>query len=253
MKRQKYDLIFSIGAACSCAQGLRDAELQVFSYPMDWLFGSDFAGRVDIVCNRFKRFIDISDLEYVFSERSIKCDAYHNKFNDLTFNHYFPTGVPLSESYDMVAQKYDRRISRLLEQIEKSERILLVYLEIPETTEQTSDKQIIKCANKLRKVYSNCKIDILYITYKPEMARGIIEENVLDNGVLRLYGNYRNKNPETPSYAVDTRFVRDMLRKYAKLKQPLYKIIRKRLLRFIIQFIPNHNVRVNLRKKWHLN
>ena len=128
MKKQKYDLIFSMGAACSCSSALRAAELQVSSYPFDWLFGSDFCGRADIVASEFKRFIDKKDLEYVFSVRSTRCDAYHNKHNDLTFNHDFERGMDLSETYPAVREKYDRRIKRLISNVENANRILIVYI-----------------------------------------------------------------------------------------------------------------------------
>lgn len=39
---KKYDLIFSIGEACSCAEVLRESRLRFYSYPFDWLYGSTF-------------------------------------------------------------------------------------------------------------------------------------------------------------------------------------------------------------------
>ena len=54
---KKYDLIFSIGEACSCTSALRLAKLQFKSYPLDWLFGSDFIGRCKILASQFEHFI----------------------------------------------------------------------------------------------------------------------------------------------------------------------------------------------------
>lgn len=45
-KKEKYDLILSIGEACSCTQALRKSNLQIFSYPFDWLFGASFETEV---------------------------------------------------------------------------------------------------------------------------------------------------------------------------------------------------------------
>ena len=38
-----YDFIFGLGNACSCTQTLREADLQVLSFPFDWviLSGAD--------------------------------------------------------------------------------------------------------------------------------------------------------------------------------------------------------------------
>jgi len=40
---EAYDLIFSIGEACFCTQILRFNNLQEFSYPFDWMYGSTFS------------------------------------------------------------------------------------------------------------------------------------------------------------------------------------------------------------------
>lgn len=39
---KKYDLIFSVGEARSCAEVLRESRLRFYSYPFDWLYGSTF-------------------------------------------------------------------------------------------------------------------------------------------------------------------------------------------------------------------
>lgn len=89
MKAQKYDFVFSIGEACSCTQILRQQGLQKASYPFDWLFGSTFVKRCELLASEFKDFIRKEDLEFSYEERSIKCYAYHNKLNGITFNHDF--------------------------------------------------------------------------------------------------------------------------------------------------------------------
>ena len=54
----QYDLIFSLGSACSCTETLRANKLQYYSYPFDWLYGNNFKGRIDIFLNDFQRYID---------------------------------------------------------------------------------------------------------------------------------------------------------------------------------------------------
>ena len=124
--KKKYDLVFSLGAACSCAQTLIGANLRQFSSPFDWLFGSDFSGRCEILSSNFQRFLEEKDLTYSYSERSVSCDAYYNNYNSLTFNHDFETKKELKETYPAVKEKYDRRINRLLQKIQKANSILIV-------------------------------------------------------------------------------------------------------------------------------
>ncbi len=104
-----FDLIFSIGEACSCSQCLRNSRLQFYSYPFDWLYGADFIARIKLLTSGMKDFINKEDLEYHSEERNINCIAYHNKRNDIVFNHDFKKGVPFDEMYQIVKEKYDRR------------------------------------------------------------------------------------------------------------------------------------------------
>ena len=65
-KKNKYDLIMSIGEACFCSQSLRYRNLQRYSYPLDWGFGGNFEKRLSIVKNKFdehfkKEFLECLD------------------------------------------------------------------------------------------------------------------------------------------------------------------------------------------------
>lgn len=248
--KKKYDLIFSMGAACSCSSALRSAELQVASYPFDWLFGSDFCGRADIVVKDFKRFIDKEDLEFAFSERSIKCDAYHNKYNDLTFNHDFEKGKNLAETYQAVHEKYERRINRLLTNIAKANSVLIVYIETPDSVKSLSDNKIKAAFEKVQRHFNDKHIDLIYLS--PDNTLANMHEYKISENIIRLIGNYKSKSVNDVSYAVDARLLKNLLQTRYALRQPLIVTIKKKLLRMFIQFIPSHNKRQILRKKYHL-
>src|SRR5574344_454709 len=163
----KYDLIFGIGEACSCSQALRNQNLQVYSYPFDWLFGSTFEGRINILVNKFKDFINKSDLEYSYSKRNIHCNAYHNKKNDLTFNHDFQKDISFEEAYPQIRTKYDRRINRLLQKIESAKSILVVYLQTPELNHiQIENDLIISSFAKIKKCYPDKIIHCFFFQNK---------------------------------------------------------------------------------------
>ena len=63
--RTRYDLVFGAGVACSCAQTLREAELQLLSFPFDWVgpnarcsaYDEDVLRRVNHICNDFDGWI----------------------------------------------------------------------------------------------------------------------------------------------------------------------------------------------------
>ena len=182
----QYDLVFGIGGACSCTQILRKCCLQFNSYPYDWLFGSDILTRVKILSNNYKDFINFEDFEdagYDNNDKNNLCEAYHNKNNDITFNHDFAYDKPLAETYDAVKQKYDRRIKRQISQIENSENVLVVYLQPPHERTVVDNETLIKSHDVLQTRFSKQNITLLYVycnhgkkdaSYK-EIQKGIIK------------------------------------------------------------------------------
>ena len=250
--KNKYDLIFSLGEACSCTQALRKSDLQYASYPLDWLFGSNFNGRMDILVSDFNKFIEQSDLQYSYSERSISCDAYLNNKNQITFNHDFPTGVPLEESYPMVAEKYQRRINRLLDNIKNADSVLIVYIETPNNKNHTSDKDIICGWEKIKEKYFNKKIDLLYFMNDTTLPpKSVKKENITPN-ITKVTANYKNQAPNVVPYAVDNDVLKSVLKQYS-LKTPLGFKIKQITKKILIKLIPIKSIRKNLRKKYHVN
>lgn len=188
MLTTKYDFVFSIGEACPCTQVLRQLGLQDASYPFDWLFGSTFIGRCKILTEEFKDFIRKEDLEYSYEERSLKCNAYYNKLNDIVFNHDFLKSLDFEEAYPLVKEKYDRRIRRLLEKIKNSNSVLVVYLEIPTSNHiEISNQEILQGYSILKKKFGD-KINLLYI--KNSRCETKIEE--FENGkITRVTCDYK--------------------------------------------------------------
>lgn len=168
LSSQKYDLIFSLGAACSCTQILRKKGLQLSSYPFDWLFGSCFNKRIDMLTSDFADFIQPEDLEYTGKNNGLAehlCDIYYNKANDITFNHDFPEAIPLSRSFPSVKEKYMRRCRRLISQINSSRRVLAVWLETPNCPDKLTDfSTLLNGWKKLCECFPNAEIDLLYIS-----------------------------------------------------------------------------------------
>jgi hypothetical protein len=53
-KHERYDLAFSLGAACSCSVALRRAKLQFASFPLDWIALGSPVSRTAILLARVK-------------------------------------------------------------------------------------------------------------------------------------------------------------------------------------------------------
>ena len=181
---KKYDLVFGIGQACACTQNLRKNKLQFSSYPYDWLFGMKLLDRVKLITENYAHFIDFEDLQDTKrdnkSEKNL-CEIYFNTRNGICFNHDFEYGKPLDETYPAVKKKYDRRIERQLEQIEKSKKILVVYLQSPCDREEINDEILVEAQNVLKNRFSKQEFTLLYLFCdhdKKEYELREISENV---------------------------------------------------------------------------
>ena len=197
--KNEHDLYISLGAGCSCTQALRKSHLQYYSYPYDWLFGADFIDRIKIIANDFKDWMNYEDLELIGTrENPILCKIYKNKKTGIVFNHDFPLSKLLEDSYSRVKQKYERRIKRLINQIEASRSILFVYIEIPNERREITHKDLITGYELLKKRFRNVDVNILYLFSSREVEfqyRKVIQVN---EHITRINFDYDARDEEYP-------------------------------------------------------
>lgn len=227
-KKKTYDLIFSIGDACSCTAALRNSNLQNFSYPFDWLYGCEFIERINLLTSEFEHFINIEDLEYIESRVSPNhYDIYRNKKNGLVFNHDFPLNIPLSESYENVKFKYERRINRLLEHIFQAKKVLVVYIKTPEEGNIINDKSILtEALQKLSETFENTEFYILTLTNDSDMKLSDIKIESTYRNITNLTLNYKSQNKEDEEYMTNIEALKSVFSNYklSKLLKPKTKI-----------------------------
>lgn len=162
--KNKFDLVVSIGEDCACTSYLRRCNLQNFSYPFDWLTNAPIENRIDLICNDFKDFLNPEDLEIMQKPTAFKADPKHdyykNNKNELYFWHDFPNETSFQSSYLKVSEKYQRRIERLYNDIENSQKILFTWLS---HTKLHSEDEIQEAYQKLNMKFKNKEIYLLVI------------------------------------------------------------------------------------------
>lgn len=170
-KRKTYDVIFSLGEACFVATILKNCGLRKFSSPFDWMFGATFAERFRIFLDDFAHFTDKEDFQAAGQRTDPHPqDIYYNKRTGITFNHDFPMNGSLDNDYPAVAEKYARRINRLIKEIKQARKVLIVYMDIPETQRGAKDNaEIAEMVELAGKKYPDTRIDILYIRHNENM------------------------------------------------------------------------------------
>ena len=232
--QKKFDLFVSLGAACSCTQTLRDSRLQYFSYPFDWVYGSNFLDRVKILVNNFEHWLDKEDLiSWGKRAETHPNEIFKNTRTDIVFNHDFRMDTPLEESFDEVKQKYDRRIARLLNQIENSRSVLFAYILRPDMREEILQKDLKQGYELLKKRFPNVDIHILYLFSSREVDfqnRKVIK--VTDN-ITNIRFDYDANLAELPWAAAPNKLnkvFRDFNISYKHLtaKQKLKKFFRRK-------------------------
>lgn len=215
--KKEYDLIFSIGAACSCTQVLRKCRLQFASYPFDWVVGCNLINRCKMFTNNMEKFIDKEDLTFSHKVEITQCNAFKNKFNDILFNHDFKINETLEEGYERVRTKYERRANRLYSQIDKAKNVLVVYLQLPNTKEVLQNDEL-KIAHKILTEKFGDKFTFLYL----HITSGIkLEDRITDkisHDIYKVTFDYDSSTKDV-DYAVNFK----LLRKYFSI----YKISNK--------------------------
>ena len=203
----KYDLIFSIGEACSCTECLRSAGLQFASFPWDWIAFPSLPERAELMCSGYRGWLECEDLEVIERSTANGKDVYRNRRNGIIYNHDFVAGARLEEAFPAVREKYERRIAHLDSLIREAERpILAVRLETP--AKGGIPTPLDDCRTfrrRLAEAYPGKRFEFCLITLdagRPFKDR--IEEEPED-GLLHVAFDYADRSPGRPDFAVDSR------------------------------------------------
>ena len=230
---KQYDCIFSLGEACFIAIALKKNGLRMFLGPFDWMYGSNFKTRCDILISKFDNYFNKEDLEFKEYREANKMVTYRNTRTDIHYNHDFHSDLPFDYEYDIVKEKYERRINRLLKIISKAKKVLICYGDLANTKGgASSDNEIIECVKKLNEVYAPAQIDMLYIRHNPKMKDGeVVCESVSDNVII---ANTYSQNREPNNYLGNDVSLKNVLKNikikskttmsFSKIWKKIYKI-----------------------------
>ena len=208
MKKEKYDLVFGLGMACSCSQTLRRAELQHLSFPGDWtapVWGEpppehDLRARVEMMRDDLEGLLEERELVFHGPHEWNGKDIYINHRNGYVFNHDFPHGVPLHDSLPKIQAKYARRQARLYELIRQSKKVLVVRIDRPDCKHPTPLDDCRYARETLAKKFPGVRFDFLLM--QMDAGRAFAERTVetLEPGFTRVAFDYWDKSPGVQSY-----------------------------------------------------
>lgn len=170
LRRKTYDAIVSIGPHCITASHLEHLGLRVGSYPFDWLRDLSVEKALYFIDTKFKDFLikeNLQPKEPPSCDNGLKYDLYQDKLHGIYFVHDFPKDRPFDIAFDMVKEKYDRRINRLLDRIERSKSILFLYSIWADANGKSIlklNKRELDCIQNFRRNRRGKKIDFVFIS-----------------------------------------------------------------------------------------
>ena len=166
-KIKKYDTVVSVGTACFVPETMKKLKLRDFSGPFDWVFGSDVITRLKFIKNKFKNYFNFEDFELIVENPDNGKITYKNKTSGIVYDHDFPHGN-FKDVFSLVAQKYERRINRMIYHLQNDNHVLLVFFELNNIGNK---EQIIKIMDEINKKYK-ARIDLLYVNHNPNIKLG---------------------------------------------------------------------------------
>lgn len=184
----EYDFIFSIGENCFCADILNKNKLRITSSPFDWLTPNrdyckeNIISNLNIINNKFKDFLRKDDFIYLGDEKESGVKIYLNNNTNLFYNHDFFIDNKFEDDYIKMKEIYQRRIERLLTELESDKKNLMVYIEYYRLHNNYFNiNELIDLLNAIRKTYNNENIDLLYIRH--EFYCNDITFKIIDNKI----------------------------------------------------------------------
>ena len=167
MKKERFDLVFGLGAACSCSRILRERRLQYASFPLDWVGDPRLDAREDLalttatVVNGFSNWFEKENLVRATEYDSPKHIGLFDRETRLYFAHDIEQGEDLHVRYSEVRAKYERRIARLLKLLGSAGKVLIVWIADPRGCGEVGESDMKRCLEAFRKGYPGVEFRLL--------------------------------------------------------------------------------------------
>ena len=203
--KKRFDLVFSLGSACSSTQTLRAAGLQLASFPLDWVSGGDIKSRARLLLGGFKDWMPKEEEGWERKENPKAClhDTYRNRVTGLVHPHDFDQGRPFCETYPSVKAKYDRRVARLLGLLAKARRVLVVWVGDPRDEKAVTAVDVRDCLTSFRERYPGAEFRMLALDCRPGIPPSSPKTEEGDDFRIVAF-DYQLHSADAPVWAVDS-------------------------------------------------
>ena len=249
---KSYDIILPLGTYCAASYHLRHNNLQVESYPLDWVIIGNVKIGAEIIANDFKDFF--------VKERLVRKDGesgnhipYVQKPENYSFFHCIDKDLPFDEACAKAKAMFDRRIKRLYENVGKAKNVLFLSAHNQPFKEQDA----IDALDILEKKFPEKNIDLIVVDCK-DNYKGV--ETVRINNHIDLIKMefhtgkdiYSDKQEEFTQILSDRRLGSAWQRMGRKWNNATFKI-KRFVVNTLCCLIPNKKWRKSIRRKFDVS
>ena len=212
---KNYDFALSFGFSCGGSMALRAAGLQFSSFPFDWTGAPGIAAGARTIAAEFDGWMERGDLVLHDIRRGgFDKHVYRNVRTGYGFPHDFSSFRTFDENFPEIAEKYRRRVTRLLEALRRAKRVLVVYVERPIWC-RGPDDELLETRRILQGKFPAISVDILYFHQDAE-GRAPVEVDVAE-GITAVACDYRKMDHGEVSHAIDIRPLVDYLKAHVSV------------------------------------
>ena len=208
---REYDLVFSIGVTCPTTIMLAMFQLRKFTSPLDWteaqspinfkdkpniMRDSRFNEKIMSICTEFENYFNFEDMRLLCSHPlGEKHQLLLNTRTHIGFPHVFPITDSWERHFPTAREKIIRRGKRLIDAINNSDRILLVwahrmhyhknFLDAP-----VADEDIKHAINMLNKKWPGKHFDIVLFEHDGTKQKFEFDKITVCDGAYRVRSNH---------------------------------------------------------------
>ena len=191
---RKYDIAFSLGAACASSTCLRRANLQFASFPFDWITHVGPADRARMVANGFNDWMRKEDFVYLGVNELNGMGRFANSRLGFFHVHDFTNG-PIDDSYDAVEAKYVRRTGRLVSLLSRARSVLVLYVDSSKQKPhlKASADELLEARSVLAAAFPRARFDMLHFVHDDDVPYEVRRIDASREGLTEVTFNYRSE------------------------------------------------------------
>lgn len=212
---KRFDFVLPIGAGCPTAISLGHCKMRASSSPFDWFKIERRESVIELFECRFFDFMLLEDLV------EVDANSTHRIVRNQRWSYYSFHDFSLERSLDAeiqnVAEKYNRRIMRLLNRLDSGCEVLLLWMDYPKEEKEISKEELCEILGRIQRAYPVSSFSLLYLHNDNGRTYINRKEEYVTEKIIRCAFRYDAMDIER-SYAVEEDLVALVLTRIALTK-----------------------------------